>query len=648
MHTNRTQAVGITADAPRSGISSATLLLLKSLSLLAIIVATLTAFWYATQPPLEQYPFRQTQTALTSFWFIKEGFQLAYQTPVAGAPWSIPFEFPLYQYLAAVSAQAFHTDLTATGRIISFIFLLLCIPPAASICRKLDLPKQTIYIFIPILMGSPLYLLWGRTFMIETAAVFFTVAAINAFIDYICRRTLKSALFFALLISISALQKATTALPVLAVLSIVLLIHELKKTGITGVFTTKNIFHAAILFAIPLAICIAWTTYTDIIKMSNPLGSQLTSSALSKWNWGTLEQRFSEKLYSTVIWERIFRDNLAGIVGIASIGLGLLVSAPRTRVIIIISTTLGLLPLFIFTNLHIIHSYYQTANVLFLIFALAVALAEPLSTSRRPATFAALLVVILGINYTTFYNGSYKDLTKVFTLDDRDMLISAIIKYNTRATDSTLIFGNDWSSSIAFLSERKSFTAPTWMKGYANILQDPESYLGDTSLGAVVLCPQASNPTPTELLNWSANRGWKITQAAGCYIALPNKTQLPDARLSAPSQCEGNLEYAKWADDDLDRIFIAGWTATKTRTPEAVYISLANADGIISLYEAVPVPRPDVDQYLGKNDQPPAGFTLLVPAAKSPEPYRVGVVKLEEGRLQTCQFTQSIPSGMNH
>ena len=63
-------------------------------SLVALIYSFYLAVTYAGQPPLDVHSFRQTQTALTSYWFIHQGFQFAYETPVVGAPWAIPFEFP--------------------------------------------------------------------------------------------------------------------------------------------------------------------------------------------------------------------------------------------------------------------------------------------------------------------------------------------------------------------------------------------------------------------------------------------------------------------------------------------------------------------------------------------------------------------------
>jgi hypothetical protein len=36
------------------------------------------------------FSFRQTQTALTAYWLIKEPHTFAYMMPVLGAPWSMP------------------------------------------------------------------------------------------------------------------------------------------------------------------------------------------------------------------------------------------------------------------------------------------------------------------------------------------------------------------------------------------------------------------------------------------------------------------------------------------------------------------------------------------------------------------------------
>jgi hypothetical protein len=116
---------------------------------------------------------------------VQNGFDFAYETPVAGMPWSIPFEFPIYQYLVALASQLTGFSLDATGRVTSFVFLALCLIPVRSITKNLNLPTSTFYIFSALLFSSPLYLYWGRTFMIETVAIFLSVTAVKYFLDII-------------------------------------------------------------------------------------------------------------------------------------------------------------------------------------------------------------------------------------------------------------------------------------------------------------------------------------------------------------------------------------------------------------------------------------------------------------------------------
>ena len=87
----------------------------------------------------------------------------------------------------------------------------------------------------------------------------------------------------------SILQKATTGLPVLAILSLVYFYLSFKEISLstigknysTSIFMLKKITMALIYFGIPLLIGIIWTLYTDHVKELNGLGSNLTSSALS-------------------------------------------------------------------------------------------------------------------------------------------------------------------------------------------------------------------------------------------------------------------------------------------------------------------------------------------------------------------------------
>ncbi|HTK85448.1 MAG TPA: hypothetical protein VL625_10225, partial [Patescibacteria group bacterium] len=274
------------------------------MAVFAAAIACLVAIVYAKQPLLEAYSFRQTQTALTSYWMIKEGWRLAYQTPVLGYPWSIPFEFPLFQSLAALISSTGDFPLDETGRLLSFSFLLACGWPAFLIVRRLGLPLRAAFVFCALFWSSPAYLFVRRTFMIETTALFFTLMAIPFALDL--RRPdmkLSSVLLFALFATLGMLQKVTTAAPVLTVMGFVVLASHIRTSGIT-LPTLRRAACMAVAFGMPLLLEVLWVKYTDAVKLLNAYGSEETSAALIKWNFGTLAQRLDPHVLRLVFWDR--------------------------------------------------------------------------------------------------------------------------------------------------------------------------------------------------------------------------------------------------------------------------------------------------------------------------------------------------------
>ena len=95
------------------------------------------------QAILELHSFRQTQTALTAYYLIQNGFSLRYETPVVGEPWSIPYELPIYQLAVATVSSVFDMHLTQTGRIMNMLFTVLaCFPIYAGLIRPFICPCQ--------------------------------------------------------------------------------------------------------------------------------------------------------------------------------------------------------------------------------------------------------------------------------------------------------------------------------------------------------------------------------------------------------------------------------------------------------------------------------------------------------------------------
>jgi hypothetical protein len=516
--------------APNAILTNIALLVLAAGS---VVYAAYIAVRYSQQAPLDFYSFRQTQTAITAYWLYKEGFKLAYETPVAGFPWSVPFEFPLYQYIVSILAKIAPISLNAAGRLVSFTFLVLCLVPARAVIRDLKLGERSFPIFTILLLSSPIYLYWGRTFMIETTAVYFSLAAISLFVKIIKQNeSLGTKALFLICMSLAVLQKATTGFPVLAILGIVYFLKSLRDLRQLDYgkewpsFTTRRLFFALAYIGIPLALGIAWTYYTDQIKALNPLGSHLTSSALQKWNWGTINQRLSKDIYENVIWHRIFLQNLGGTLGVAILLWGFISNVKQNvRVSILVSAAMGFAPIFLFTNLHLIHTYYQSANLIFLIFSTAIALSHIASNGLA----SLILTAVIATSNIYWFDKEFKPTIET-TFDrnnSRDIAVAEIMKREMPEKMAMVIFGNDWSSSISYLAERKSYTVPQFVPNYNRLAADPTNFIATSELGGVVLCDGVEHPTLTQLEDWSSARGWRVARVNSCYVSLPASRHPP-------------------------------------------------------------------------------------------------------------------------
>ena len=145
----------------------------KALFLLSLVVMIAVNVMYSKLPILESHGWRQTQTAITAYYFQKDGFKLNYETPVRGEPWSMPLEFPIYQYLTALIPKYVGMELVQAGRLVNLIFsFLICIPLYFGL-KKLNISETARYITLILYLSSPVYLFWAGTFKVEGAALFF-------------------------------------------------------------------------------------------------------------------------------------------------------------------------------------------------------------------------------------------------------------------------------------------------------------------------------------------------------------------------------------------------------------------------------------------------------------------------------------------
>ena len=502
---------------------------LRALTMSAFLFTTYITLRYIQQPLADVHAFRQTQTALTAYWMLKDGWIFSYQTPVTGFPWSIPFEFPIYQSIVAAIVYWTGFDLSSVGRFVSYLFLVGCAWPMSTLSRRLNLPRSVSWVFCALLWTSPLNVYWGRTFMIETTALFFSLTSIPYAIDLIRRDGgWRSAVLFIVFATAAVLQKATTGGPVILFLVSSALFFYIRKDGF-NFLTCRRFLHSIIIFGIPLIIGLFWAHFADVVKMTNPFGTQLTSEALSAWNFGSLKQRLDFETYRLVIWERSFKWNAGGVLGIVILIMPWFGGARHRRLALLSlwSLILFLLPILIFTNLHIVHEYYQVSCDAFLLFALAIVIGGWLKeVSGTIAIVPIVTLIIMLSNVASFYS-SYGVVVarSIDELDPRSVQsykVGHYLREHTRPDSGLVIFNQSYSSEIAYQAQRKSMTAPPWFKEYKQLWDNPQAYLGDLELGAIVICPVTDGfPNMTDLQQrLVVDSSWIHKTVYGCELLL--------------------------------------------------------------------------------------------------------------------------------
>lgn len=465
----------------------------------ASMVLTL-VFWFTSfdQPLIDHHDFRQTQTALSSLYIGGSPKDLVfYETPVLGYPWSIPFEFPLYQWTTTHWHKITGHNLVRSGRLISSLFSIGCVVTSVLLMRLFKIRKDGIYCFLLLYFSSAIYLYWSRSFLIESTALFLTLAAACFYFSLslswdqilpLKRIFMVSGLTVSL--GLALVTKATTAAPILLLFGL-LEVYGIAKTYLQNKDSQKILVQTGSVFLallISFLMLKAWTFHADSTKSLNPIGIKLTSEALSRWNFGTISQRWSTDLWQETILNRMITPLGTSCIILIGLAIRYKKSNEDAYNLLLISIFLFITPLLLFTNLHIAHSYYQYSNHIFLLLAISASyqlIRENGSKFAHDFSLAAITLFIIG-SYGDFRN-NYFEMAYRQTSDK--LKIGRMINRHTNPDDAIIIFGDDWSSAIAFHSQRYSLTLPKWPSlGISpnQVLENSSSFLGTRRVGAIV------------------------------------------------------------------------------------------------------------------------------------------------------------------
>lgn len=393
--------------------------------------------------------FRQAQTALSAHWILEENdFSPAYPTPVLGRPWSIPMEFPLYQWTTVIVSKVTNWSLTKAGRAVSIACFYLCLPAIFLLLDRWRVAVGWRWLVLAVVATCPFYIFYARAFLIETMALMFSLWFWVAFERAVAGRS-STWLIVAMLTGAGAgLVKVTTFMLYLVPTGVwaAMRLWASRREGWTR--------EAAWMFAavtLPFAATLWWLDFADATKALNPLAAFIESGNLRDFNFGTTATRFGAAMWQMKL--RIIAEELTWLplLGLAAVMVGLARGA-RWREI---GACLGCfaLVLVVFPVLYALHDYYYVANAVLLLIALGLAVVAFAEASRVRWAVWALFAVMLAGQIWRYVDHYYPTQSRI---SEGGSGLTMALRALTEPDEVIVILGEDWSSITPYYARRKA------------------------------------------------------------------------------------------------------------------------------------------------------------------------------------------------
>ncbi len=430
--------------------------------------------------------FRQTQTAISAY-FIQQDrdFSLAYPTPVLGKPWSIPMEFPLYQWTVVGLSDATGLSLTAAGRTVSVACFYLFLPALMLLLRRLGQTATARLAVLGLLLTSPIYIFFARAFLIETMALLFGAWYLAALVEA-RERWSRGWLAVAIVAGVGAgLVKVTTYLVFLLPAAgwSVWWLWQDRPTRASGAGPLgRTLLWLAGVHAIPFAATLVWLHFADAVKTASPAGECLVSANLTVYNFG-VGRRFDPQLWK--LHGELILGSVAGpwavLLGVGALGLARFRGA---------AVGLGCVAVFfavqaVFPLLYAWHDYYYVAIAFLLLTAIGLALARVVEAGRSLRWFgAAASVAVLSLQ-VGLYLRSYFEIQRVPS--DGTSALHQMVREYVAPADVLLVAGDDWSSIIPYYTRRRALMIMENLEREPARLQRAFEGLRDEKIGMLIL-----------------------------------------------------------------------------------------------------------------------------------------------------------------
>ncbi len=432
---------------------------------------------------LPGHEFRQAQTGISAMFIQREhNYALAYPTPVLGQPWSVPFEFPLYQWTVAAVANTFHLPLVQAARAVSVACFYGFLAALAVWLRRLGLSGTHRAVVLSLVLTCPLYIFYTRAFLIETMALMFGVWYLAALHESVARRSVAWLVVAALAGIGAGLVKVTTFIVCLVPAfgwCVWWLWTARPGAGAPAGAFARTLGWLVAVHALPFAATVWWVKYADAVKALNPSGISLTSAGLAAFNFG-YGRHFDPKVWAA--WYENITTSIAS-AGVLGAAFGLAFFAGRWRWHAFAALGVFVAAQLIFPVLYAFHSYYYVASAFSLFVALGFAVCGLLDKRLPRWVPLAAWLIVIAAQVRFFFVHDYEAQR---VPGNGGGLASALQEF-TDQDRSIIIAGDDWSSIIPYYAERRALMIRSDLTHRKEYLEKAFANMKDGQVAALVL-----------------------------------------------------------------------------------------------------------------------------------------------------------------